>query len=63
MWVLFLVFVSVLTGEPEKQYQLEKYTTSEKCMSEARRIAGEMEKAYPGEQGMELHCKWRDIRV
>jgi hypothetical protein len=56
LWVLLMVLISPTNGFSPEQY-LNKFDTSDECVSEMLRISGEMAKAYPGDKDYRIICR------
>lgn len=55
MWLLFIMFLQV----PSHNTMLATFETSQACERERDRIEEEMAKAYPGDDGYQLQCRFQ----
>jgi hypothetical protein len=62
MYTLFFIVLLDLPGI-DKVIKLESYPSMDACVSEKRRIMGEMEKVYPNDKTFRLECRLTGQRI
>lgn len=61
IWVLLMVLIAPVDGF-QPSYFLNKFNTYDECAIEQKRIAADMETAYPGDQSYRIECRKQEMK-